>query len=94
MKQPAEAQSEGPLHTHLCLLIRVGFLLREQIEAGHRDGLIRSLVRSAKTIMNHKSAIKKAGNTLECNYIVPVDKSKSAAAQNKKLLFQLLYFKV
>lgn len=60
MKQTASTQDESPLHTHLCLLIRVGFLLREQIEAGH-CGDIKSLVGSVQTIMNYKSAIKCSG---------------------------------
>lgn len=58
MKQTACTQNESPLHTHLCFLIRVGFLLGEQIEAGHCDD-VRSLVRSVQTMMRHNRAIKK-----------------------------------
>lgn len=57
LRLPANHESL-PLHAHLCLMLRVRFLLREQIEVGRHDD-VRSLVRSGKmpqTIMNHKGA--------------------------------------
>lgn len=44
LRLPANHESL-PLHTHLCLMLRVRFLLREQIEVGCHDD-VRSLVRS------------------------------------------------